>query len=78
MPGNDTNNDMVLGTSITNHLENLAKRTNIHINTINNLASTKLQLMEDDSVTMASTLDLAFDAKTTLKQKIEHSQQQCV
>ena len=42
MPGTDTTTSMVLVTSITNHLDNLVNRTNIHINTINDLASIKL------------------------------------
>ena len=69
--------DTFLDSSISNHLETLVKRTNSHINTIDDVTSTKLQLMEGDSLTMASMLDFAFQAKTTLQAKIENSQQQC-
>ena len=49
--------DKFLDSSISDHLETLVKRTNSYINTINDVASTKLQLMEDISVTMAPTLN---------------------
>ena len=68
---------MFLDTPISSHLKNLVKRTNSHINRIKDAASTKLQLMEDVSVTMTLTLDFAFNAKTNLQQKIQNSQQQC-
>ena len=74
-PTNTT--DDFLENSISDHLDTLVKRTNSHINNIIDIASTKLQLMEEVSVTMASTLDSAFTARTTLQAKIDKSQQQC-
>ena len=68
---------MILDSSISGHLENLVTRTNIHTDKINAVAATKLQLMEDILLTMASTLDFAFNAKTSLQQRIETSQKQC-
>ena len=64
-PTNTT--DDFLENSISDHLDTLVKRTNSHINNIIDIASTKLQLMEEVSDAMASTLDFAFTARTTLK-----------
>ena len=44
---------------------------------INALATEKMELMENIAVTMASTLDFAYNAKISLQQRIDTSQQQC-
>ena len=65
----------ILESSISGHLDTLVTRTNLQIDKINALATEKMELMENIVVTMASTLNFAYNAKISLQQPIDTSQQ---
>ena len=68
---------LILDLSISSHLDTLITRTNLQMDKINALATEKMKLVENTTVTMTPTLDFAYNAKLSLQQQIYTSQQQC-